>query len=358
MKEAGGSIHKGAAEGAVEQRRKKLVGKSSWFKGSPKQKTRVENTGKRRTGTGDADKPLTPVPVLFVPQTPQGALASKLKEKEVWLSMMQQEKTKIVERSGTTIRQLLIRSNPWGQGHCGRPEGECPPCDTGDGKQRCQARSVLYETSCLSCKEASDRAKQLGTENTENRAVYSIYVGETALTARERMVGVKGEGARGGGHLNDYEKGLEKSHMTKHWLNCHRGEEKPKFEVKIIKTFTSCMVRQIWEAIRIRRRLLEQGRGDVRLLNSRSEYNRCSLPRLVVEDSFEKAASDEDTEKEEARNSTEHDNEREPAAVRLNSKTKPSSGANSNSSKTSTHREQPADIRTYFKKQKDDKGVT
>ncbi len=121
--------------------------------------------------------------------------------------------------------------------------------------------------------------------------------------------------------------------MTKHWLNCHRGEE-PKFEVKIIKTFTSCMVRQIWEAIRIRRRLLEQGRGDVRLLNSCSEYNRCSLPRLVVEDSFEKAASDEDTEKEVARNSTEHDNEREPAAVRLNSKTKPSSGANSNSSKT------------------------
>ena len=95
----------------------------------------------------------------------------------------------------------------------------------------------------------------------------------------------------------------------------------------------------------------------MRLLNSRSEYNRCSLPRLVVEDSFEKAASDEDTEKEEIRNSTEHDNEREPAAVRLNSKTKPSSGANSNSSKTSTHRE-PADIRTYFKKQKNDKGVT
>ena len=50
-----------------------------------------------------------------------------------------------------------------------------------------------------------------------------------------------------GRYLNDYEKGLEKSHMTKHWLNCHRGEEKPKFEVKIIKTFTSCMVRQIWD---------------------------------------------------------------------------------------------------------------
>ena len=34
--EAGGSIHKCAAEGPVERRRKKLVGKSSWFKGSTK----------------------------------------------------------------------------------------------------------------------------------------------------------------------------------------------------------------------------------------------------------------------------------------------------------------------------------
>ena len=53
----------------------------------------------------------------------------------------------------------------------------------------------MYETICRSCKEASDRAKQLGTEDPENKAVYSIYTGETALTLRERMVGVKGEGA-------------------------------------------------------------------------------------------------------------------------------------------------------------------
>ena len=37
------------------------------------------------------------------------------------------------------------------------------------------------------------------------------------------MLGVRGEGAQGGGHLNEYEKVLEKSHMTKHWLNCPHG---------------------------------------------------------------------------------------------------------------------------------------
>ena len=52
----------------------------------------------------------------------------------------------------------------------------------------------------------------------------------------------------------------------------------------------------------------------MRLLNSRSEYSRCSLPRLIVEDSYEKAVSDMDTEKEEERISKEHANEREPAA--------------------------------------------
>ena len=143
-------------------------------------------------------------------------------------------------------------------------------------------------------------------------------------------------------------------------LNCHRGEEKPKFEVKIIKSFTSCLVRQLWEAIRIRRRLQEEARGEVRLLNSRSEYSRCSLPRLIVEDSHEKAVSDEVAEKEEKRNCTEHVNERGPAAVSLNPKKTSSSGKINKSVKTNGQNDQTADIRNYFnsKKQKSDRGVT
>ena len=305
--ESDSGIHKGAAEGAVERRRKKLVGKSSWFKSPPKQKARGERPGKRHVGDV-GDKPMTPVAVLFVPQTPQGTLAKQLTQQEVWLTKMSQEKVKMVERSGCTIRQILIRSNPWSQGHCGRTEGECPTCDTGDGKQNCQQRSVLYESFCLQCKEKVDRQKEQeqGTDMTENteREVNSVYVGETSLTLRERMVGVRGEGARGGGHLTEYEKGLEKSHMTKHWLSCHRGEEKPKFGVKIIRSFTSSMVRQLWECIRIRRRLQEQAKGDVRLLNSKSEYSRCSLPRLVMEGT------------EGIENDDENDRELEPPPVR------------------------------------------
>ena len=68
----------------------------------------------------------------------------------------------------------------------------------------------------------------------------------------------------------------------------------------------------------------------MRLLNSRSEYSRCSLPRLIVEDSYEKTVSDTDTEKEEERIPKEHANESDKSA----------------------------DIRNYFTKQNSDRGVT
>ena len=284
--------------------------------------------------------------------------SKKLTQQEVWLTQMSQEKTKVVERSGCTIRQILIRSNPWAKGHCGRPEGECPPCDTGDGKQNCQQRSVLYETFCIRCKEEADKQKEQDagtTEITEKRVVNSVYTGETSLTLRERMVGVRGEGARGGGHLNDYEKGLEKSHMTKHWLSCHRGEEKPKFGVKIIKSFTSCMVRQLWECIRIRRRLQEQAKGNVRLLNSKSEYSRCSLPRLVVEGT---EGIEGDDKKEDEGEHHVNDREVEPPPVRSETNSGLSLKEDKKGAKTNGQEYRTSDIRSHFKKQTSDRGVT
>ena len=83
-----------------------------------------------------------------------------------------------------------------------------------------------------------DFEKENRIENTDNRALNSVYTGETARTLRERMISVKGVGATGGGHLTEYEKGLKKSHMTKHWLDCHRGKEKPQFGVKIIRSLS------------------------------------------------------------------------------------------------------------------------
>ena len=45
--------------------------------------------------------------------------------------------------------------------------------------------------------DAKSRQKKQGTDTTENtgKKVNSVYTGETFLTLRERMVGVRGEGA-------------------------------------------------------------------------------------------------------------------------------------------------------------------
>ena len=70
---------------------------------------------------------------------------------------------------------------------------------------------------------------------------------------------------------------LVESHQIKHWQLDHPDlEEPPKFNIKIISTFKDPLTRQVAESIRIERRGAE-------ILNSKSEYSRCNLPRLTIE---------------------------------------------------------------------------
>ena len=68
----------------------------------------------------------------------------------------------------------------------------------------------------------------------------------------------------------------------------------------------------------------------MRLLNSRSDYSRCSLPRLTVEESYEK--------------------EKESVKASSDSNKEPSLGRNRNLRKTNGQTKNPADIRFPFKK--------
>ena len=73
----------------MARRRKKLVGKSSWFKNPPKSNTEdgpKHHPRIRKKKSSEVKERKTPVSILFVPQTPFGALANKLKEKEKLLS--------------------------------------------------------------------------------------------------------------------------------------------------------------------------------------------------------------------------------------------------------------------------------
>ena len=65
--------------------------------------------------------------------------------------------------------------------------------------------------------------------------------------------------------------------MIKHWADSH-GElqEPPQFKFKVVASFKDALTRQVSEAVRIELR----GAG---VLNSKSEYSRCRIPRLTID---------------------------------------------------------------------------
>ena len=85
--------------------------------------------------------------------------------------------------------------------------------------------------------------------------------------------------------------------MYKHTETAHPLEIKHNFEFKVVKTFSSALMRQVTEAVLIRRQ-----EGTV--LNSKGVYNRCHLPRLTVESCNKK--EEEGGERERSKNNQEN----------------------------------------------------
>ena len=104
-------------------------------------------------------------------------------------------------------------------------------------------------------------------------------------------------------------------------------------------------------------RLQEQAKGNVRLLNSKSEYSRCSLPRLVVEGT---EGIESDDRKEEEGEPNVKVREVEPPTASSEPISDASLRKNKKGAKTNGHKT-TSDIRSHFivdKKQKSDRGVT
>ena len=117
----------------------------------------------------------------------------------------------------------------------------------------------------------------------------SLYVGESSRSVQERA----------GEHWGAARRGEDESHMVRHQKQVHPGAP-PQFYFKVISTHRTALSRQVKEAIRIKKR---GGAGGV--LNSKSEFNRCYIPRMVVEEEEESSKMDrlarEQTEKEETK---------------------------------------------------------
>ena len=102
----------------------------------------------------------------------------------------------------------------------------------------------------------------------KNRDHKVKYIGESARSGYER----------GGEHVDALNRMDERSHLLKHYVVKHRDIELKdfKFGMKIRSVFRTSIKRQVGEAVLIH---LEKDKGTL-LMNSKSEYNRCTLPRI------------------------------------------------------------------------------
>ena len=85
---------------------------------------------------------------------------------------------------------------------------------------------------------------------------------------------------RGIEHRNDIAACKTSSHMLRHLLDVHEHEEAEwdniNFGMRIVKNTRTAFKRQIYESV-----LIQQSRLHY-LMNSKSEYNRCAIPRLTT----------------------------------------------------------------------------
>ena len=158
--------------------------------------------------------------------------------------------------------------------------------------KNCTKRSIIYQTWCKTCQRKEERKSDVfkedeigisdlfdGNVEPERRKRKMmdsdrvkvdnfIYIGETSRSSYER----------GGEHYKDLEHKRHKSHMLKHAVNHHPGmnPDHIKFEMKILSSHKTAFERQIREAV-----LIEKFAGP-KLMNSKLEYNRCSIPRITI----------------------------------------------------------------------------
>ena len=159
-KRTGEKFHRKAKTTLHTRTRKKLTGKSSWFKIKPRDEEeermkkkeyaeRIEDEREKNQKSGMETKKKDPKAVIFVPFTPGCALAKELREVEEMLEKLSGTRFKIVERAGIQLQRVISRTNPWAGSYCQRED--CMVCETRletcDNKgMACHKRSCLYET--------------------------------------------------------------------------------------------------------------------------------------------------------------------------------------------------------------------
>ena len=288
------------AQETVDQRlQKQLTERESWYKTketpnedeeSPRKYRRTctrssrssksWGTRRKRKGTSKEDEEHPQIKsVIFVPHTRDSLLARELRLKETEMFKVTGDRIKVVEKAGNKLEDILTRRDPWKGADCGRQN--CFPCSTKNitGKDKnkdCSKRNILYEIRCLTCEDIEkEKIEETCGDDLEKKRKMEAemkvpkYVGESGRSGYER----------GFEHLDQLANLNSKSHMLRHMLDRHMGKDfsEIKWGMFITKFKRSAFERQIDEAVTIE---TEARRNDI--LNSKSEWNQCSLPILVT----------------------------------------------------------------------------
>ena len=295
----GQEIYRPAHKTLRKRTYKKLMERETWYKEQEKEELPEMTFKKPQTKTSLKTHPRPPrgspspgthpqdenksqskiKAVMFVPFTPGSELAKMLRENEEKLVQLTNNKLKIVERASVKLQDIITKSNPWKGTDCQR--SNCLLCFTKTKQEKpnlqdCHKRSLVYETWCITCENMEfDKIEELELgeqqKNEMKRKVKKYkYVGETGRSAFER----------GWEHLNDLAQLRTSSHMLKHCVGVHEDKDMGDivFGMKVIQYSKSSFERQIRESVQI-----QAERKDHYLLNSRTEYNRNSLPRLCAQ---------------------------------------------------------------------------
>ena len=130
-------------------------------------------------------------------------------------------KIKVVEQSGTKLKDMLHKRDPFKTQNCG--QGECLVCGTG-GRGNCRKENITYTISC-----------------TEECNEKDLYKGETSYNAY----------TRGEEHLKKYENNNPKSMLAQHCNVVHDGR-RVKFRMDVTGSFHhDTTKRQITEGLHI-----------------------------------------------------------------------------------------------------------
>ena len=144
-------------------------------------------------------------------------------------------------------------------------------------------RNMVYESECGSCNPPGSRKEADKKSLAESKGYPSLYVGESSRSLYERSRE----------HHRDMQDRSEDSHQVKHWILDHPDlSSPPKFRYKIVSGFKDALTRQVAESVRIER-------AGPNILNSKSEFSRCRIPRLKID--MEGWKMKQDTKKNETR---------------------------------------------------------